>query len=300
MDEQVSASWQSMWDRLDQWVDIVISNLPNIVLAILIIGAFWWLATLSRRLSRKTLHKFFGQESIRMLVEKAVFIIVLLLGFLLALGILNLDTVVKSVLASAGVVGLAIGLALQGTLSNTFSGIYLAVKDIINVGDWIESNGFSGAVEKITLRNTFVKEPDNNLVILPNKMVLENPFKNYGLTTRIRVILKCGTGYHENLDKVREISINAIRDHFHQDVDDEVEFYYEEFGSSSINFMMRFWVEATEKMTILQARSDSIMVLKNAFDKNDISIPFPIRTIEFSNSTKDQPTEMKTYSLNKS
>jgi small conductance mechanosensitive channel len=221
-----------------------------------------------------------------------VSLVVITLGFLLALGVLNLDTVLKSILAGAGVAGLAIGLALQGTLSNTFSGVLLAIKEVINIGDWVESNGFAGKVEKIELRNTWIREADNNIVVIPNKDVLEKPFKNYGLTSRIRVILHCGVGYSEDLERVRRIAKEAVVQRFPQDDDNEVEFYYEEFGASSINFLLRFWVDATEKLTILEARSEGIITVKKAFDDNNINIPFPIRTLEVSESSAHLAREL--------
>ena len=286
MDEQINSSWDSMWGRLESWLDTLVTNLPNIALALVVFIGFYWLSVLVRRVVKRPLGKVTSQESVKILILRVSSIVIVGLGFLLALGIMNLDTALKSILAGAGVAGLAVGLALQGTLSNTFSGMYLAVKDILNIGDWVESNGFAGTVEKITLRNTMIKEPDNNIVVLPNKMVLENPFKNYGLTTQIRVILKCGIEYSADLESVKEIAINAIHERFHQGTEQEVEFYYDEFGDSSINFQMRFWVDAVEKMTILDARSESIMTLKKAFDENDINIPFPIRTLDIKDEGK--------------
>lgn len=286
MSEEFNASLDGMWNRLDSWMDTLVSNLPNIGVALVTFIAFYYLSGLIQRLLRKPLRKVTDQESVRMLIGKVISACVIGFGFLLALGILNLDTALKSILAGAGVAGLAVGLALQGTLANTFSGVFLAVKDVLNVGDWVESNGYAGMVEKITLRNTFLKEADNNVVVLPNKLVLENPFKNYGLTTKIRVILKCGVGYEEDLERVKDIASRAIHDRFHKGTDEVVEFYYEEFGGSSINFMMRFWVDAVEKMTALQARSESILTVKKAFDKHEINIPFPIRTLEIKSDTK--------------
>jgi len=122
------------------------------------------------------------------------------------------------------------------------------------VGDWIETNVFSGAVEEINLRNVVFKELHNNWVMIPNIMVVENPFKNYGLTDRIRIILKCGVGYESNLQEVEEIAKTAIREQFPTDVNENIEFHYLEFGDSSINFQLRFWLDAKAKLTILEAR----------------------------------------------
>ena len=204
---------------------------------------------------------------------------------------MNLDGTLKSLLAGAGVAGLAISLALQGTLANTFSGLFIAIKDEINIGDFIETNGYSGKVMSINLRNTRIKEADNNIVVMPNKMILENPFKNYGLTTRIRAKIVCGVGYGSDLIEVRKIAIDAVSKKFPPKNGEKVEFYYTDFGGSSIDFLLRFWVDGSASITALDVKSEAIIKIKEAFDKNDIDIPFPITTIMTDESAKDLDTE---------
>jgi small conductance mechanosensitive channel len=177
---------------------------------------------------------------------------------------------------------------LQSSLSNTFSGVYLSVKDILNVGDWIETNGYNGTVYEVNLRNTVIREPDNNLVMIPNRMVVENPFKNYGLTNQIRVILTCGVNYNSDLSFVEKLTKETIMENCHKDPDREIEFHYLEFGDSSINFQVRFWIDAKSKMTILEARSEAIKAIKRAFDENGIDIPYPIRTLYTNNISSSE------------
>jgi small conductance mechanosensitive channel len=182
-------------------------------------------------------------------------------------------------LAGAGVAGLAVSLALQGTLSNTFSGLFIAIKDEINKGDYVQTNGYAGKVVDIDLRNTKIKESDNNIVVIPNRLIMENPFKNYGLTNRIRVSINCGVGYESDLEQVKDLTINAIEEIFPPKSNEKIEFFYTEFGGSSIDFKLRFWVDATENRIILNAKSDAIMKIKSLYDKHNINIPFPIRTL---------------------
>ena len=284
---QVENSYEVVQDKLDRWSDLILYNIPNILVAIGVFILFYFLANFVRKYLKKLLTKFISQPTLRSLISSLVSVLIIGAGLLIALHVLNLDTVLKSILAGAGVAGLAVGLALQSSLSNTFSGVYLSVRDIINIGDWVETNGFMGTVVEVNLRNTVIKEPDNNLVILPNKMVVENPFKNYGLTTQIRVILNCGVAYESDLEEVEKLAKKAISENFENDEDKEIEFHYLEFGDSSINFQVRFWINATSKLTILEARSKAIKVLKQAFDKNGISIPFPIRTVYFNKIDQD-------------
>ena len=284
MEEQINASWQSMLDRLASWLDLAITNLPNFIMAILVFSLTYWLAQNLGGWLKRPLRKFIKQASIRNLVTNMTAIVIIALGLFMALGIMKLDTVLKSLLAGAGVAGLAIGLALQGTLSNTFSGIFLAVKDVMNVGDWVETNGYAGKVEEIDLRNTKIREADNNIVVIPNKMVLDNPFKNFGLTRRLRNTIKCGVSYDSDLESVKQLAVDTIKKSFPPNENEEIEFHYLEFGGSSIDFQIRFWIDATAKKTLLEARSDAIMAIKSTFDQHQIDIPFPMRTLVVQNN----------------
>lgn len=283
MESNITASWSKLVDRLDGWLDSIIVNLPNFILAIIVFVATYWLGQVLKKWSAKFLSKFIKQKSVSNLLSNIGAIAVVGIGFILALSILNLDTALQSILAGAGVAGLAVGLALQGSLANSFSGIFLAVKDIIKVGDWIETNDYQGSVEEITLRSTKIREADNNIVVIPNSMVLDNPFKNYSYTDRMRVSIACGVAYESNLKKVRKLAVQKIENRFEQRNEEQIEFFYNEFGGSSINFILRFWVDATKKKDMLNAQSEAIVLIKEVFDEHDINIPFPIRTLQIEN-----------------
>ncbi|GAB5553887.1 MAG: mechanosensitive ion channel [Saprospiraceae bacterium] len=289
MENQINASWSKLVERLDGWLDNIIVNLPNFILAVIVFGITYWLGQVFKRWSDKFLSSFIKQKSVSNLLSNLVAIVAIGIGFILALSILNLDTALQSILAGAGVAGLAVGLALQGSLANSFSGIFLAVKDIIKVGDWVETNDYKGSVEEISLRSTKIREADNNIVVIPNSMVLDNPFKNYSYTNRMRVSILCGVGYESNLKKVRQLAVQKIADRFEQKDTEEIEFFYNEFGGSSINFVLRFWVDATKKKDMLHAQSEAIILIKEVFDQHDINIPFPIRTLQVENKFADIP-----------
>ncbi len=279
MEEQLETSWSNLLGKLSGWLDALIFNLPNFLIALLVFVLAYWLSRNLSGWTNKYLKKIVRQPSIRGLVANVVSILTIILGLFLALSILNLDGTLKSLLAGAGVAGLAISLALQGTLSNTFSGLFIAIKDELNVGDWIETNGFSGKVVEIDLRNTKLKESDNNIVVVPNKLILDNPFKNYGLTKRIRTTITCGVGYDSDLTLVKKVASEAIQEVYPPNNGEKIEFYYTDFGGSSIDFLLRFWVDAQENLTALEVKSEAIMRIKNTFQDNNIEIPYPIRTI---------------------
>ena len=268
-------------DKMQGWLNALLLKLPNIIVAILVIFLFWIIAKYVSKFVRKVLMRHVRQDSIKVMAGKIAFAITVLIGFFLALGIMDLNKVLTTVLAGAGVVGLAIGLALQGTLSNTFSGVMLAFLPRIQLGDWVESNGFAGFIEDINLRSVIIKEADNNYVMIPNSKIVDSPFKNYSQTKRSRVFINCGVGYEDDLEKVEELTLKTLGEHFEQGPGEGIEFYYQEFGDSSINFITRFWIDCSKKKDILTAQNIAIKAIKKAFDTNDINIPFPIRTLDF-------------------
>jgi len=189
--------------------------------------------------------------------------------------------VLTSVLAGAGVVGLAIGLALQGTLSNTFGGLILSFMPKIKIDDYIESGGVKGFVSEISLRNFVVSRPDNNYVIIPNSKFIGDAFTNYSLSDRSRITVTCGVGYESNLQVVEDLVVRNIAENFEQNDGESVEFFFTEFGDSSINFMTRFWIDMRKAKEEHAARHKAVKLIKSNFDERGINIPFPIRTLDF-------------------
>ena len=282
MDFNIDEAWADMMNRLTSWLDSLIVNLPNFILALVVFIIVILLSKYVSKLTWKLLEKSSLQRSMKSVIAKLLSILVILTGLFLVLGILDLSKTLNTILAGAGVAGLAVGLALQGALANTFSGIVLSYIKHIKFGDWIESNGYEGEVIDIDLRAVTIKQSDNNLIYIPNKLVLENPLRNFSTTAQSRVILKCGVGYSSDLEFVRDLVCKTIKSHF-ENIENtkEVIFLYTEFGDSSINFETRFWIKSTSAIELLKAKTTAMIAIKKAFDQNGINIPFPIRTLDF-------------------
>jgi len=274
-----------LWEKLGGWMDAIILKLPNLVLAIIVLVIFYFLAKSLSKLSKKYLFNKIEQESIQDLSARFVFAFIVLIGFFLALGIMDLDKVLTSILAGAGVVGLAVGLAVQATLSNSVSGIMLSFLPRIRIGDYVDTNDYSGFVTEITLRHIVLRKPDNNYVIIPNSKVVDNPFTNYSLTERSRIGVSCGVGYESNLKEVEQLTKDIISEEFPQKENEGIEFFYTEFGDSSINFMVRFWIDFKKKKHFWEAQHKAIKLIMENFDEKGINIPFPIRTLDFGKNT---------------
>ena len=280
MNFKLSEAWNKMSEKLITWYNSFLINIPNIIVAIIVFLITFIASKYISRLVMSLLSKSNLSKTVRNLISKMVSVAVILLGLFLVLGILNLSKMLNTILAGAGVAGLAISLALQGALSNTYSGIVLSFVKAVKLGHWIETNGFAGELTNLDLRAVTIKEIDNNLVYIPNKLVLENPIKNYSLTDKSRVIVNCGVAYDSDLQKVEDLVVKTIRENFDNlQEDKDVLFMFEEFGGSSINFEVRFWVDARAMLEIVQAKSKAIKEIKKAFDRQDIEIPFPIRTL---------------------
>lgn len=289
-------SFDKLIDKLFGWGDAIILKLPNFILAVLIFLVFWYIGKYFSRFIKKILLKKVAQESVKLIITKISFVIIVAIGFFSALAILDLDKVLTSVLAGAGVLGLAIGLALQGTLQNTFSGFILSFLPNIQIGDWVSSNGYEGSVIDINLRSITVLESDNNPVIIPNSKITDTPFKNFSTYKRSRIVISCGVGYESDLEIVKKITIEAIAAIFKQKIklNEEIAFFYTAFGDSSINYTIRFWADASDEKDILMAKSKGIVAIKKAYNLHNINIPFPIRTLDFGkNKFSSEPISIK-------
>ncbi|WP_299216285.1 mechanosensitive ion channel [uncultured Aquimarina sp.] len=282
MNDKLINAWNKMYEKLESWLDSIVVNLPNILIAVFVFIVALIASKYISKLARKILDKSRLQPSMKNLISKFISIAVVIIGLFLILGILNLDKALNTILAGAGVAGLAVGLALQGALANTYSGIILSYIKHIKFGDWIETNDFEGEVIDIDLRAVTIKQVDNNLVYIPNKLVVDNPIKNYSTTAQSRVILECGVGYESDLRFVEKLTKETIVSNFEAvQKKNDVLFLWREFGDSSINYELRFWINSTSALEVAKAKSETMMLMKEAYDKNNINIPFPIRTLDF-------------------
>ncbi|MBB4118019.1 small conductance mechanosensitive channel [Mesonia hippocampi] len=272
---------EKLWATTSDWVEDFAGFLPSLIVAIIILTAFIFLAKYIAKLTLRILLKRDLQQSVRNIISRIIKFIVITIGIFIALSVLHLDKFLTTLLATAGVGSLAIGLALQGTLNNTFSGIVLSFIPEVQLRDWIETNGYSGEVLEVNLRNIVIKEADNNFVVIPNSKIAEGTFKNYSRTKRTRIMLNCGVGYESNLDFVEELTLTTIRNNFKTRRGEYIDFAYTEFGDSAINYVVRFWVNAVNKSDELMAKHQAIKAIRKAYNEHDINIPFPIRTLDF-------------------
>ncbi len=267
--------------KLESWVEALILLLPNIVGAVVVVVVFALLARLVRRGVVRLMGRVSPYTQVNNLLATLAYVGVLAVGLFVALGILGLSKTVTTLLAGAGVIGLALGFAFQDIAANFISGVLLSIRRPFTEGDVLETNDFTGIVEKINLRSTLIRTFQGQIVIIPNKEVFQNPMVNFSRLGRRRVDVSCGVAYGDDLEKAKTLALGAIREIDYRDTAQDPDLYYTEFGDSSINFTVRFWVDFKKQTDFLCAQSDAIMNVKKAFDENGITIPFPIRTLDF-------------------
>ena len=279
--EELNDAYGIVTGKIEDWITTFISMLPNLVVALFVLIIFYVMGKLARKAVVNILKKATDNKTITNLMETIIGIIIIGIGVFIALSVLQLDGAVTSLLAGAGIIGLALGFAFQDIASNFISGVILSVRHPFGIGDIIETNDVYGTVQKLNLRNTILKTMNGQIVYMPNKKVFENALTNYTKTGLRRVDLACGISYGDDLEKAKKVALEAVDNVENVISDHGVQFHYEEFGDSSINFKLRFWVRFGVHLDFLSARSDAIIALSKAFDENDIMIPFPIRTLDF-------------------
>lgn len=268
-------------DRLNAWTDGLIAMAPNIFVAVLVLVVAWLLSRAGRNLTMRLAARASARRPIARLLGTLAAFAILVVGLFIALGVLKLDKTVTSLLAGAGVVGIALGLAAQNLAASLLSGTVISVKKPYREGDFVETGSHSGLVERIDLRVTRLATPDGKMILLPNKDIIEQPLTNHSQLGRRRVDVAVGVSYAEDLERVAEVAKEAVEGVSNRLSDRETELFYQEFGGSSIDFVVRFWVPFERPADLLKARSEAIQRIKRAFDEEDISIPFPIRTLDF-------------------
>lgn len=214
--------------------------------------------------------------------------VVYLLGLILILQ--NLDIEITPVITALGIGGLAVALALEDTLSNLFSGVQIVASQLVRPGDYVKlSDGYHGYVTDIKARNTTIRSfPDENRIIIPNKVLSSSVVVNYSLPEpTMWVEIPVGVAYDSDLQRVEEITLavarTVARDIEGGAAENEPILRYEEFGDSSINFVVRIFVAAFRDQFMI--KHEFIKALHRKYGEEGIEIPFPIRTVYMKNKS---------------
>ena len=272
---------EELYNTVNTWAETAMAYVPNLIAGTLLYLLFWLIARAIRKVVQKTFDRYSGNKVLQHLFTTVVYYMVLGLGLFVVLGILNLDKTVTSLLAGVGVVGLALSFAFQDIAANFISGVILAFRRPFHVGEVVEIAGIMGTVSRTNLRVTVVKTFQGQEVYIPNKDVLQSNIQNFSVLGQYRIDLSVGVSYGDDLEKVEKLVLDTIKGMDGVIRKEDTIFTYTGFGSSSIDFNIMFWIDYPNHGGLLSMRSKAIKAIKKAFDQEDITIPFPIRTLDF-------------------
>jgi small conductance mechanosensitive channel len=246
----------------------------KILAAIVIFIVGRWIAKALKNVIKRMMAKGNVDEILISFVGNLTYIALLAFVIIAALNQLGIQT--TSFIAIIGAAGLAIGLALQGSLANFAAGVLMIIFRPFKVGDYIEGAGVAGTVEKVHIFTTQLKTPDNKTIIIPNAKIMGDNITNYSAKDTRRVDMVIGVGYGDDLKKVREIleDILAKDDRILKDPAPTIGVL--ELGDNSVNFAVRPWVKRDDYWG---AYFDVTETVKRRFDEEGISIPYPQRDV---------------------
>jgi small conductance mechanosensitive channel len=255
----------------------------RLLYAVLIIFVGRWVVKLLLKIIKSALEKTTVEETVRIFVANLLNTLLMVIIFIAAINQLGIET--TSIIAMLGAAGLAIGLALQGSLANFAAGILIVIFRPYKVGDYIEAGSAAGTVLDIQIFSTVLKTPDNKVVVVPNGTIMDSSIINYTgqETRRVDIIASCG--YEDDIDKVKDI----LQDILNQDErileEPEPRIAVSELADNSINFIVRPWVKSSD---VLSVKYSILEQIKKRFDAEGISIPYPQRDVHiYNHDTKE-------------
>lgn len=266
--------------KLQAWFDTTVLILPNLVLAVIVFTLFVWLAKLSTRILEKILSNVGMVENVKGIIKSLVGIVVYLAGAFSALEVLGLEKTVTSILAGAGLIGLAISLAFQNIAANVISGVIISFRHPFHVGDYIQcSDNVFGKVHKINIPNTILATDEGQFVTVPNKEIWERNITNFSKSGKREVEIKIGVSYQSELEKAPIVAKQTLQSLAFLADKNDIDVFYTQLSPYSVELSINFWIAFHEQKEFEMAKSEAIIALIGNFRKNAIEIPFPTQQI---------------------
>ncbi|MGJ8632555.1 MAG: mechanosensitive ion channel family protein [Luteolibacter sp.] len=262
-----------------------IAQLPNIVVAIVIILLTWIIAKLFVKFGGKIISKFHWRTSLQELVIILGKAGIWILGFTIAAIILFPGLSPAKALGTAGLASVAIGFAFKDIFQNFFAGILLMWKFPFEPGDFIECQDVKGKVIETELRMTTIRSTSGELLVVPNSFLIENPIDVLTDQKLRRMEIATGVAYDEDVPAAVKVIEKALENCSSIDKDKPRDILVSGFGASSIDIDVLYWTKSTP-LDMRKSRSEVIIAIKGALDEAGIEIPFPYRTMTFAEPLK--------------
>ncbi|WP_416397841.1 mechanosensitive ion channel family protein [Allohahella sp. A8] len=284
-------------EQIEAFTTSFIAVLPNLLAAVLFLVVVWLANKLIGSIYSRVLARTHMRSSLKAALQSLVSVAVWTFGLLIAATIAMPGLTPTKLLAGLGLGSIAIGLAFKDIFENFLAGILILLREPMRIGDYIEVEGISGEVKKITLRDTYLRQVDGDLILLPNSVLYKNAVSVHTDWDRKRVTIIVGIAYDEDVAEGRRVIEAALKDLDTVDQQRPVEIFAQAFNSSSIDFEVTWWT-GSRPVEIRRSKDKVVEAVKTALDEAGIEIPFPYRTLTFkdplalrSSSNDEDPSQ---------
>ena len=269
---------------MQEYLDIAYGYLTTyglrIIAAVLIFLIGRWVAKIVARLIERFMLRAKIDATLTSFVKNLAYFA--LLTFVIIAAVDKLGVKTTSLVAIIGAAGLAVGLALQGSLSNLGAGVLLILFKPFKVGDFVEAGGTMGTVEKIQIFNTILAHPDNRRIIVPNSAIIADKITNFSDIDKRRIDMVFGISYDDNIKTAKEVLERLVASDSRILKEPATVIAVSELGDSSVNFAVRPWVNTSDYWDVY---FDTNKRIKEALDAAGVSIPCPQRDVHLYNET---------------
>ena len=263
------------------WLALLIEHGSHIIFALLTLAVGWWLIN---RITKGLVSFLKNRHADAMVIGFLSSLTLTLLRIMLLLsvaGMIGIQT--TSFIALIGTAGLAVGLALQGSLANFAGGVLILFLRPFRAGDYIEAQGVGGTVESILIFHTLLRTADNKTIVLPNGALSNGSITNYSSKPTRRVDINVGIDYGDDIKQARKTLLDLAAADERVFKDPEAVVYMTSLGDNSVNLSLRMWTKSADFWGVFFTVQEQ---MKEAFDREGISFPFPQRTIHINQTSE--------------
>ena len=289
---EVDASAVTLSTVAEIWRSFL-GHLPLIGGAVAVLLVTWALARAIDVSGNRVLGRWRRRESLKELILRLVYLLIWVLGLLLAAIVLFPGLTPSRALGGLGLVSIAVGLAFKDIFENFFAGILILWRFPFERGDFVECEGLVGRVERVLVRMTYIRRTTGELVVVPNSFLFKNPVTVLTSLPERRVTVMLGIAYGEDLQAAVEVVERAVAGCSTLADGRPIQIFPQAFGDSGIDIEVTWWTGATP-LEVRTSRAEVVVAVKRALDAAGIEIPFPYRTLVFKDAhAPDAPQELR-------
>jgi small-conductance mechanosensitive channel len=267
---------QPLSSILEQLLVDFLSLLPSLIAALVVFVVGLYLASIVRRVVRKSLERRTKNPQPIILVSQLVYWLVVILVAAISLQMVGFN--LTAFLAGLGIAGITIGFALQDVTKNFIAGLLMLIQQPFDVGETIEVGGYTGTVLAIDLRATQLRTSDGRLVLIPNGEVFVSPITNFSQAKSRRIEISTGVAYESQPETVRQTALQAIEAIPGLISDPSPVVRFTNFGSSTFDLIIHYWID-TSQTGVAAAKDAGLQAIKAAFEETRIDMPYPVQTV---------------------